>query len=285
MTYSYEEWTAGGELIDLTDGKLWYRHKGGGLPVLMGHFWGGESWWYSRVFDAFAEHFSVYAFDLPGCGQSDVPPLVYGPAQFSNALIEFMNKLGIDRAHFLCSHGSGLNAMHIAASRPTRVARIVVDGYPAWNDSEGRQLFHETMGHTWMTEDGSIAPFDEWGGLTSGEYDPFPSMQAEERDTCIQRVTDGYMKHPHWGASIIREALKYDGFKRLPLVQSPALCIYGEQDWGGAPVPNGESPLRRLLHGLTGAEATTIPDAGLVPMFEQPAEWTRLALEFLRRGG
>lgn len=284
MSASYEEWLARAETVELADGRLSIVHAGEGFPVIMGHFWGGESWWYSKVFDAFAAEFNVYAIDLPGCGQSDVPPLPYGPAEFVNALVECMNKLGIDRAHFLCSHGSGLNAVHLAATRPTRVARIVLDGYPAWNSTEGTLLFRETMGLTWMDEDGLIRPFHEWGGLTSGPYDPFPSFDPETREACMRRVTDGYLKNPRWAADIIKQALKYDGFVRLPLVQSPALCIYGEQDWGGAPVGDAE-PLQRLAHGLTGAETLVIPNAGLVPMFEQPEEWRRVVLEFLQRSG
>lgn len=282
---SYEDWIDSGQFIELEDGKLCYHHRGQGFPVLMGHFWGGESWWYSRVIDELAKHFSVYAIDLPGCGQSDVPQLPYGVPQFADALIEMMNKLGIDRAHFVGIHGSGLNAVHIAATRPSRVARLVLDGYPQWNSSEGKELFRETIRPSWMDENELMVPTEGWDGISAGDYDYFPSLKGTEHEICLRRVSDGFMKNRRWAADIIKEALNYDGFASLALVQTATLCIYGEQDWGGGAVGEGEAPLRRLLHGITGAQSAIIPNAGLVPPFEQPAEWTRIVLDFLLKVG
>ena len=277
---SYEEWIGMGKFLELEDGKIFYVKRGEGFPVFLMHFYGGESWWVSPVVDAFAEHFSVYAIDIPGCGQSDEPPLPYGPPQYADALIEFMNRLGIDKAHLVGIHGSGFNSVHLATTRPHRVGRLVLDGYPPWTPSEGKRLFREVVGPTWMDENEWMRPYEEWDGIG----DPFPSLQGPERDAAVRRVSDGFVKHRRWIAGAVKEALNYDGFTRLPLVQSAALVLYGESDWGMKPVGNGEPPVLRLLGGIPGARAEIIPNAGLVPSFEQPERYCEVVLDFLLKG-
>ncbi len=273
--YSYEQWVRCGEYANLEDGRVYFVKRGGGFPVLLMHFYGGESWWLSPVMDAFADHFTTYAIDIPGCGQSDEPVLPYGPPQYASALIEFMNRQGIDQAHLVGVHGSGLNAVHLAATRPTRVGRLVLDGYPPWNSSEGVGLFRDKIRTVWMDENEFMKSYDmaEWTG------DPFPSLAGEERDIAMERVKAGFLRHRRWIPSSIKEAMGYDGFVLLPSVQASTLVVYGESDWSIKPVGHGEAPIRRLLHGLTGARAEVIPNAGLVPSFEQPEAYTRVVLE------
>jgi pimeloyl-ACP methyl ester carboxylesterase len=278
---SYDEWIRQGDYENLTDGRVYFVKRGKGFPVFLMHFYGGESWWLSPVVDAFAKHFTTYVIDIPGCGLSDEPVLPYGPPQYADALTEFMNRQGIDRAHLVGVHGSGLNAIHLAATRPTRVGRIVLDGYPPWNSSEGRELFRDKFLGAWMDENQFMKSYEqvEWVG------DPFPSLSGHEREVALERVKDGFLRHRQWIAGSIKQAMGYDGFLRLPLVQSPTLVVYGESDWSVKALGDGEAPIGRLLHGLTGARAEIIPNSGLVPSFEQPDEYIRVVLdEFLLKG-
>jgi pimeloyl-ACP methyl ester carboxylesterase len=136
-----------------------------------------------------------------------------------------------------------------------------------------------------MDADGFMVPIENWAGIGEGAFDYFPSLDRDEHDICMRRVGDGFMKNRRWAAAIIKEALKYDCFERLPLVQSPTLCIYGAHDWGSGAVGGGQAPLPRLLHGIVGAESAIIENAGLTPPFEQPQSWSRIVLEFLLRRG
>ena len=284
---SYDEWLRAAEFVSLRDGKVAYVHRGEGQPLIMVHFWGGESWWFSRVIDRLAEHFSVYAIDLPGLGQSDVPLLPYGVEEFADSAVEFMNRMGVDKADWVGVHGGGLIGAHIAATRPTRIRRLVLDGYPQWNSTEGRQLFRDTVKPTWMDEKEWMIPtYKGWAGISDGSYDYFPSLKGTpEHDVCLHRVGDGFTKNAKWAGEILKEAFKYDSFARVPQIQAPTLCVYGEDDWGGGAVGEGEPPLRRLLHLLRGPESATISNAGLVPAYEQPGPWLRIVLDFLTRLG
>lgn len=276
---SYDDWLKMGQFAQLDDGKVFYVHKGRGFPLLLMHFYGGNSWWVSPIMDALAEHFSVYAIDIPGCSQSEVPPFPYGPPEYADAITEFMNKMGIDRAHLLGIHGSSLTAKHIATTRPSRVAKLILDGYAPWNRLEGRKLYREAVLPTWIDENQAIKPYEEWGGIGN----PFPSLQGTERETAMKRVSQDFSKNPMWSASIIKEALKYDCFSRLDMVAAPTLIIYGDSDWGMQPVTKtGGAPIDRLLNGILGSRLEIIPNAGLVPSFEQPEIYAKIVLDFLK---
>ena len=136
----YEEWGEMGQHIDLEDGKIFYVHKGKGFPVIMTHSFGRSSWWFSRVLDTFAEQYSVYVVDLPGWGRSDTPSLPYNIPDFAYAEKEFMDKLGIDRAHLVGCSGSTQMNVHFTTTWPSRVAKLVLDAFTHWNRVEGRKV-------------------------------------------------------------------------------------------------------------------------------------------------
>lgn len=284
--YTYEGWVKSAQFVQLEDGKLAYVHKGSGFPLVMIHFNGGESWWWSRVIDDFALHFSVYAIDLPGFGQSEVPVLPYGVPETARCLIEFMNKVGIDKAHFVGVHGGGAYSTYLAATRPTRVGRLVLDNYGNTNRTEAKVMFRDVIRKTWMDDTDAMVPISHWAGIGDGGFDYFPSLKGTpEHEICMKRVSDGWMKNRRWAADLIKVAHLQDEFEHLPLVQSAALCMYGDGDWQSASFGGADTPISRLLHGLTGAQTAMVSNAGLVPAFEQPAEWTRIVLEFLLKVG
>jgi pimeloyl-ACP methyl ester carboxylesterase len=284
--YTYEQWVDSAEFVTLTDGKLAYVHKGTGFPVVMLHFNGGESWWWSRVIDEIGRHFSAYALDLPGCGQSDVPLLPYTVPDMGDCIIEFMNAVGIDKAHFIGVHGGGPYSVQVAVTRPTRVGRLVLDNYGNVNRTEAKTLFRDVIKATWMDENEFMLPISEWSGIGDDGFDYFPSLKGTaEHERCMQRVSDGWMRNRKWTASLAKMGAIFDEFDSLPRVQSAALCMYGDGDWQSAPMGDGEPPISRLLHGLTGARTACISNAGLVPAYEQPAEWLKIVLDFLLKVG
>jgi pimeloyl-ACP methyl ester carboxylesterase len=69
---------------------------------------------------------SVYAPDLPGCGESDPPPAPLDAANAAAALGDFMDSMHFRQIDLL-AHDSGVNiALALAAQRPTQVGRVVL---------------------------------------------------------------------------------------------------------------------------------------------------------------
>ena len=127
-----------GYFLDMDDGEVSYVQKGRGMPVIMIHFYGGNSWWYCRILSRFAQQYDVYVLDLPGNGRSDTPPLPYTVPDMADAVREFMNRLRIEKAHLLGIGGGAMTLVHVASCRPSRVAKLVLEVLPHWTRAEGK---------------------------------------------------------------------------------------------------------------------------------------------------
>jgi pimeloyl-ACP methyl ester carboxylesterase len=100
----------------------------GGSPLILVH--GGGMWLYSfrHNIPALSTYFSVIALDMPGYGYT--LPLSarqrYGLEDTSEVLLQFMNRLGIDRASFLGHSWGGGWVLHFAHRHPERVEKLVL---------------------------------------------------------------------------------------------------------------------------------------------------------------
>jgi pimeloyl-ACP methyl ester carboxylesterase len=88
----------------------------------------------SRIFKRFlariADVRSVYAPDLPGCGESDPSPTA-NVADAAAAISDLANDLRLRQIDLLGVHDSANVALALAASQPTLVRRLVMLGLPA----------------------------------------------------------------------------------------------------------------------------------------------------------
>jgi pimeloyl-ACP methyl ester carboxylesterase len=69
---------------------------------------------------------SVYAPDLPGCGESDAPPGPAGAAELAEALADFLDSMHLRRADLLAHEGGVAIATALARLRPTQIGRMVL---------------------------------------------------------------------------------------------------------------------------------------------------------------
>ena len=114
-------------LVDLPSGRVRYAKRGeGDAAIVLIHGLGGDldNWLFN--IDALAAEANVYALDLPGHGQSSkniADPTLHGLAQ---ALIAFMDEVGIDHAHLVGHSLGGAIATSVALDRPERVTALTL---------------------------------------------------------------------------------------------------------------------------------------------------------------
>jgi pimeloyl-ACP methyl ester carboxylesterase len=108
--------------VDVDGVKIHYNEAGQGPALVLIHGGGpGATGWsnYSRNVGALAKHFRVLTPDLPGFGKSDVKPAGSPmPAWYSTKMGQFLDALGIEKAHFV---GNALD-------RPEKVDRLILMG-------------------------------------------------------------------------------------------------------------------------------------------------------------
>lgn len=87
-----------------------------------------------RVFQRFLALFgrdrSVYAPDLPGCGESDAPPTGASVADYAAAIGDFLGSMRFRQIDVLGYHAGSLVAIELAIARPQQIRRLVLVGLP-----------------------------------------------------------------------------------------------------------------------------------------------------------
>lgn len=104
--------------------KVAYRHGGSGQPIIMMHGWGCDSSTLAILEHVALEHCEVYNIDLPGFGQSQEPPTVWGVEEYAQMLEKFVDTLGIDKPMLLGHSFGGRVALLYSSRRP--VSRLLL---------------------------------------------------------------------------------------------------------------------------------------------------------------
>jgi pimeloyl-ACP methyl ester carboxylesterase len=73
---------------------------------------------------------SVYAPDLPGCGESDAPPLAASAAQYAAAVGDFLDNMRLRHVDVLGQGAGAVLATELALTRPAQVRRLVLVSVP-----------------------------------------------------------------------------------------------------------------------------------------------------------
>lgn len=109
-----------------------YYDIGEGPVLVMLHGSGpGASGWsnYSRNIPELSQHFRIICPDLPGFGASDVKPVDGAvPGFWADTIIDLLDVMGIERAHFVGNSMGGMIALKIALEHPERVDRLILMG-------------------------------------------------------------------------------------------------------------------------------------------------------------
>jgi pimeloyl-ACP methyl ester carboxylesterase len=209
--------------------------------VVLAHGLSGSARSWDRNRAALADRFEVHAVDLHAVSR----PFVL--AEAADHLVAWMSERDLSRAS-LVGHSMGAAvALDLAARFPERVERLVLV------DAAVRPMpLRRRLG----------------GAVVSGWRSPV-SLKAR---TAADALRAGPVTL--WRAT--RQVLEIDLTTRLSAVQAPTLVVWGELDTL-VPLENG----RDLVASLPDARLSVIPGAGHAPMWERPAAFNELVLDFL----
>lgn len=112
---------------DTPQGQIHYLTAGEGEPLLLLHQT-GSSRQYWRLMPLLAEKYKTFAPDNLGSGNSDPLPPKVQIADLARSMIDFMDFLGIKKAHIFGFHTGNKIATELAATWPYRVERLILCG-------------------------------------------------------------------------------------------------------------------------------------------------------------
>jgi pimeloyl-ACP methyl ester carboxylesterase len=263
-------------------GRIHYQRRGLGDPLLLVHnVYPGASWQeWEHNFDALSRHFTVYAMDLLGFGQSDAPSLTYRAAHYVEQVFDFLREVVGQPALVAAAGLSCAYVSEVAAWRENLFRRLVficprseptgLDS-PRWLAAIRRFLMsNRTLGSGY---------YETMAGETEIEIylrSCFHHPKCVTRDKIAQLVANCRRPgsiHPY--ASLITGYLDSYILDTLPRVKLPLLLIWGKQ---ARPTPVEHSV--RLVALARQCRLEVIDQAGSWPHDEQSVRVNRLITEF-----
>lgn len=238
--------------------------------VLMSNSLGSSLRMWDAQASALAQHFRVVRYDMRGHGHSPVPGGPYTVADLADDTLALLDRLGVDRAHMVGLSLGGMVAMHLAATAPERVDRMVLCCTSAhlpparnWHDraaavrAEGIAAVTDNVVARWVTP--------AFAAASPGVVDELRTMLEATPD-------EGY-------ASSCEAIASMDLRRRLPDIQAPTLVVAGSDD-PATPADHSHA----IAAQVAGAQVVIVGPAAHLATVEQPAAVTAHILRHLADG-
>jgi pimeloyl-ACP methyl ester carboxylesterase len=267
-----------------SQGNIAYYQRGLGDPLMLVHgvYPGASHLEFHRNITALASHFTVYAIDLLGFGQSDMPRLTYTAQVYQHVLRDFVVEVIGKPAHVVSSGVSCGPAVSLAVYDDVLLDRLVLIGPlvdPSQTDtppSLANKLQQFLLGTLSM----GVGLYE----AVSSEFEIRRFLLT--RFAQPRHVTDEHVKQLHERAlapsalhpivSNMTGHLAIDIARWLRYVRNPVLVLWGEQ--------SGPAPAEQLLRPATwsrGKHIEVIPAAAHWPHDEQSAKVNAVITQFL----
>ncbi|AGB75356.1 MULTISPECIES: alpha/beta fold hydrolase [Rhizobium] len=190
----------------------------------------------------FAEHFRVIRYDYRGHGGSDVPAGAYSDGRLGRDVLELMDRLGIERAHFLGLSLGGWVGQWLAIHTPERIDRLILSNTSSYLGPA--ETFDRSIAATLAAPD-----MREAAETFLGNW--FPKAMIAANGAVVRQFREMLLNISRKGLAGLFAAVRDADMRRTSaLIQSPTLVIAGEFD-------------TVTSHAMGEAIASTIPGARL----------------------
>lgn len=266
--------------VQAGDVRIHYNDVGTGDPVIMLHGTGpGASSWsnFKNNVAAFSDRFRALLVDMPQYGKSQKVVIEGGRLTYTaKVLRDFMDAVGIERAHFVGNSMGGQVAIKLAIDSPERVDKLVVIGSNPVSYSLFSPMPLEGIKHI--------------AGYYRGEGGPSLEKLRRLFQTILfdQSFLDEEALRERYEASIEPEVIELmtrtppanqDLTAELHQMKSPCLIIWGADDRLGA-LDVGLLMLRRFPN----ARMHIFNRCGHWAQVEHADAFNRLVIDFLTHG-
>lgn len=258
--------------VEVAGLRIAYQRAGRGpsLVLLHGAYEDSRTW--RRQLEGLSDEFTVFAWDSPGCGQSDDPPPDLTGPDLGGALAGFLAAAVPGRAHVLGLSWGSCVALELYKGNPEAVASLVLaSAYAGWAGSLPPDEVERRIAQITAELDRPAESFiGDWlPTLFTGRADP--AVVQESID-----ITSDF--HPAGMRAILNALGRSDYRDVLPAIAVPTLLLYGAEDV--------RSPLdvaRDMHRRIPGSELVVIPDVGHLAPCEAPEAFNAEVRRFLQR--
>jgi 3-oxoadipate enol-lactonase len=259
--------------LSINSARIFYQEIGSGYPLLMLHGLGSsaDDWWFQTP--AFSPYFRLILPNLRGHKQSST---LRGPISIHTLaadIAQLLDALEIAQSHVLGLSLGGTVAQLLAIHFPEKVNKLILVS---------------TFAHLWPTSPreaytlarravvSKYLPPETTAKVVARDLFPRPD-QAALRDEVWNRIGVNDVASYRYLVDAIR---RFDSRAQLDRIAAPTLLITGDRD---AVVPRGCQ--QQLARGIRNARWHIVRDSGHATPVDQPDEFNRVVMEFLRAEG
>lgn len=268
-----------GEYVTLADGtRVHYTVTGRAAceAVIMIHGWRDSAYTWRKNIPALANHFRVYALDLPGFGYSThYGEAIYSVPQFARWVALFMDALRISRAHLVGNSLGGATALQFAYDFPERVNKLVLEDAWAYPFLEEVAWFIRWLPRFIPRGLVGLAATNRWAHQIFARNAFDDPSRVDPRGVDIAIRTSRVRGSIEALIAMAELPLAHDVWRQFDRCANETLIIWGERDLT-FPLSHGE----RLVRELKNARLAVLPKAGHVPHAEYPEPVNKLLLDF-----
>ncbi|MFE7760468.1 alpha/beta fold hydrolase [Streptomyces sp. NPDC057438] len=252
------------------EGALRYLRAGTGAPLVLLHTVRTQAEHFRHLIPLVAEHYTVYALDLPGMGHSEIVP---GASYDEPAMRAGVRRLltGLD-LHDVTLAGESMGAvlaLTTAADLPERVRRVVaVNSYDfrggiARSGLLARVVVSGVLAPGLGPLIAGVEPRSALGRILRGGLGDRSALREDYVDELLR--VGGRPGYPSVARAVYQALPTLIAARsRYPEVKAPVHLVYGEHDWSR---PSDRAANQRLLPD---AAFTQVPRAGHFLALERP---------------
>ncbi|HEU0028215.1 MAG TPA: alpha/beta fold hydrolase [Ktedonobacterales bacterium] len=265
--------------VTVNGARLWYEDTGSGPAVTLVHAGVTDHRQWDEQVPALAEHYRVIRFDMRGYGQSETKP---GKASLSEDIGGMLDALGVERTALMgCSMG-GAAAIDFTVTHPERVGALItvgsgLSGAEHVMTPEEEALFKEAIE---AQNAGDAARLNELEARVwcDGFARAAPDVKPSVRQRFLEMNTNNNRRFfaGEW-EGVEFTPLDPPAIGRLGTLAIPTLVIVGSGD-----VSEVRATADDIANGIPGARKVMMEGLGHVPNMDEPEEFNRIILEFLR---
>jgi pimeloyl-ACP methyl ester carboxylesterase len=248
------------QFVDINGIRTRWRQAGTGPPVLVMHGWGAKIEAVDPIIRALSSQLTVFAVDLPGFGETALPPAPWGVVDYADWTRALMDELGLGRPSIVAHSNGGRIAIHLAVHHPERVDKLILVDSAGIRPRRGVRYYRRV----------ALAKTAKHAARLLGR----PGRALQQR-VLARTASSDYANAGPLRPTFVK-LVNEDLTPLLSQIGASTLLIWGDED-DATPLSDGQT-MERL-----------IPDAGLVVLkgaghfsyIDQPQRFGRVALHFL----
>jgi pimeloyl-ACP methyl ester carboxylesterase len=246
--------------------KINYAQYGNGDNcVLFLHGWGANKETFYPIIKKMLSNqkYRIVSVDFPGFGDSNMPEKPVGTREYSEWIIQFMEKIGLNKVTLIGHSFGGRVSIRIATSRPELVEKVILI------DSAGIKPKRKLKNHL------KVLSYKFAKGFLKLVYRR-EKFEREMEQLRKKFGSEDYRNSKPMMRQILIKVVNEDLTEYLQQIKAPTLIIWGDKD--------SETPI-----WMAEIMEKTIPDAGLVVFknaghysyLEKPEDFVIIANKFI----